>query len=319
MKRERAPQGGFTLVELMIALLLFSFAVAGILSVAVTTTRSFREQRRIIATEQAVRAPLDFIVDALRQASPGVPTGTIRDSETCAVGAITVVDNTNAPDELEIVYAAGGIVSTAHSAATGSSTSVTLPAVHATQFAAGDYVLVTDSTNGTLVKVTGTTTNSLIINPTSCASAVDPFPTGGYADRALLVRAQRARFTIAQLDGIPTLWMDPDGSLGAAEAEPVAEGVEDLQVALGIDIDGDGAVGSTEWYGDEATDVLPGGTLTIRAVRVVLVARDTKELLGQPTFYEVEALNHTASNTADKYRRRVLTSTVEIRNLLGSP
>jgi prepilin-type N-terminal cleavage/methylation domain-containing protein len=70
MKRE---ERGFTLVELMIALVLFSFAIAGILSVAVSITRTFREQRRIIATEQATRAPLEFVVDVLRQASPAVP------------------------------------------------------------------------------------------------------------------------------------------------------------------------------------------------------------------------------------------------------
>ena len=35
-------------------------------------TRAFCEQRRVIATEGNVRAPLDYMVDAIRNASPGV-------------------------------------------------------------------------------------------------------------------------------------------------------------------------------------------------------------------------------------------------------
>src|SRR5687768_2063350 len=123
-------QRGFTLVELMVSLVIFTFAIAGVLSVAVAMTRAYREQRRVIATENAVRAPLDFIVDSVRQASPGVTTAVIKDGEDCtfAAGAISFVDNDDDPDELTIVYASGGVVSTTHSVLLGTSTSVTLPA-----------------------------------------------------------------------------------------------------------------------------------------------------------------------------------------------
>jgi prepilin-type N-terminal cleavage/methylation domain-containing protein len=317
----RHGQRGFTLVELMISLLLFSFAVAGILSVAVTMTRSFREQRRVNAMEQSARGPMDFIVDVLRQSSPGVATGVIADADTCATGAISVTDSSTGPDVLDVVYAAGGTVTTAHntSTITNSTTLIPIPAVHLTEYAAGDYVLITDSDKGTLVKLTGTT-GGLQMASSSCATNAYG---AGYASRALILRAQRARFTIADLDGIPTLWMDPDGALGAAEPEPVAEGVEDMQIALGVDTNDDKNITESadgtndEWYGNSATDTpLVGKT---RAVRVVLVARDTSELQGPASFYKYAALNHSVSAAADKYRRRVLTSTVEIRNLLGSP
>ena len=87
----RLDERGFTLVELMIALVLFSFAVAGVLSVAVSITRGYREQRQAINAEAAVRAPIDFLADALRQASPGVSDPSkITDYHTCKAGAITV-------------------------------------------------------------------------------------------------------------------------------------------------------------------------------------------------------------------------------------
>jgi prepilin-type N-terminal cleavage/methylation domain-containing protein len=314
-------QRGFTLVELMVSLVIFSVAIAGVLAVAVSMTRAYREQRRIIATENSARAPVDFIVDALRGASPGVSTGTIKDAEDCTftAGAISFVDSTSGPDTLEIVYASGGVVSTTHSVFDASSTSITIPAAHLDQFAVGDYVLVTDTNQGTLVKVTSVSSTALGVNPT-CSAA---FPSGGYPSGSLLVRAQRAKFAIDTIDGIPSLVMYPNG---ATSFEPVAEGVEDLQVALGIDTDGDGAVTGTlpvgttsdEWTGNAAGDTLPAGS--IRAVHVVLVARDTAPLTGTASFYQPgDALNHSGSVTPDNYRRRMLSSTVEIRNLAGSP
>jgi prepilin-type N-terminal cleavage/methylation domain-containing protein len=319
---EQKTQRGFTLVELMVSLVIFSFAIAGVLAVAVSMTRSYREQRRAVAIENAARAPLDFVVDAVRQASPGVITGTIKDANTCAVGALTLVDKTNAPDELEVVYASGGVVSTTHSAFTSSSTTITLPATHGANFAAGDYVLVSDISNGTMVKVTAVNNDTLTVAPT-CAGA---FPTGGYAAGAILVRAQRARFSVApdpDNGGQTTLWMDPDGIDGPLTAEPVAEGVEDFQVAIGVDTNSDKALtdnGSSadEWQGNATGDVALTGD--IRAVKIAIVARDTTALMGVPSFYEAaDVLNHTGSTTADNYRRRMLESTVEIRNLTGSP
>jgi prepilin-type N-terminal cleavage/methylation domain-containing protein len=334
-RRDR-PQAGFTLIELMIALLLFSFAIAGILSVAVTTTRSFREQRRIIQTEQAVRAPLDFIVDAIRQVSPGVPTivgnanlPSLRNSfPPCpGVGAVSFVDNTNAPDELEIVYASGGIVTTAHSAVSATSNTVLVPSAHVDQFAAGDFLVISDGVYGTLLKVTGVTGNTLqIAADSSCADPAQGFPVT-YPIGSLIVRAQRARFTVERFDGDPnqpwTLYMDPDGA-GPLAKEPIAEGVEDMQIAIGVDTDNDNFIsevgqvaGDDEWIGNVAGEVLPLGT--IRAVRIALVAYDTKDITGQASFYRPSALNRPGTETPEKRRRRVLMSTVDIRNLSELP
>ncbi|HEY5923418.1 MAG TPA: PilW family protein, partial [Kofleriaceae bacterium] len=132
----------------------------------------------------------------------------------------------------------------------------------------------------------------------------------------------RARFAVGAVDGIPTLLMYPNG---ATAFEPLAEGIEDLQVSIGVDANNDGVItdgglGSTtdEWIGNAPLDVLPAGT--IRAVQIVLVSRDTAPLTGTASFYQpAVALNHDGSTTADNYRRRMLNTTIEIRNLAGSP
>jgi len=41
------------------------------------------------------------------KASPGVPSGNIRDAETCANGALTLTNSTTAPDQLDIIHGAG--------------------------------------------------------------------------------------------------------------------------------------------------------------------------------------------------------------------
>jgi prepilin-type N-terminal cleavage/methylation domain-containing protein len=319
----RAAQRGFTLVEIMIALVLFSFAVAAILSVAVSMTRAFREQRRIVSTENSVRAAMDFLVDAVRGASPGVPNGIIVDASTCrgpaslgsvaGTGAIFFVDNTDAPDELEIVYASGGVVSTTHSPFESDSTFIKIPEAHVDYFGAGDYVVVATGTKGILVKVTGPASGtSLPIEPPNagCANTFDTtYPAG-----SVLVRAMRAHFTVAPdpETGVPTLWMDPDGPEGVDPAEPLAEGIEDMQIAVGLQTAGAGI----EWIGTTAGYTVPPGS--VRAIRIALVGRDPRPLLGSAVSARPPSLNRPAG-AADNFRRRVLTSVVEIRNLTGSP
>ena len=61
-RRGRRSQRGFTLIELMISLVLFSFAVAGVLSVAVSLANGLREHRRFGGVPaEARRAGLDRV------------------------------------------------------------------------------------------------------------------------------------------------------------------------------------------------------------------------------------------------------------------
>src|SRR4029077_4759553 len=114
-----------------------------VLSVAVSMTQAFREQRQVIATETSVRAPMDYIADAIRNASPGIASGTIYDVATCTNSAISTTDKTTPPDELDIVYATGAVLTslrTTYDASTNTSITVT----DASQILPGDTLLLTN-------------------------------------------------------------------------------------------------------------------------------------------------------------------------------
>ncbi|MBX3155459.1 MAG: PilW family protein [Deltaproteobacteria bacterium] len=314
----------------MISLVLFSIVIAGVFSVAVSTTVGFRDQRDLVVTETSVRAPMEFMADAIRNASPATQTGVIQDAYTCQNGAINVVNSSTAPDVLEIVYAAGAVATTISqdSYDLPSPLTPTIMVGNVRQFAVGDTVLITDNTKGHLLKITAINAGArqlTLASPTCATTSVS------YGPGAFVIRAARARFFVCNAsppisvpcpDGIPTLMVDPDG-IGPAAAEPLAENIEDMQIALGVDANGDKGIDDpAEWQHSATVGALAG---PIRAIRVTLVARAPRGLPGPPTFAHVPAEDRNAATdgawigATDNFRRRVLTSTIEIRNLGGSP
>ena len=333
-------QRGFTLVELMISIVLFSIAMGGVLSVAVSIAQGFREQRAAIATEAQARMPMDFITDAIRQAGPAAPSSayactpqpgclpantTIQDVVTCEVGALNVTNSTAGPDTLTLLYASGAAV-TATLAPYGAGIT-SLPVGDASQLSAGDMILISNLSQAHTVTVTAVNygTNTLTLAGQACGSI--NWPGGGtYPTYSTVVRVKRATFSIVAntpgivpADGIPVLMFDPDGA-GPAAAEPLAEGVEDMQVALGVDVNGNGVIDAGEW----AFDTAGHGALTgpILSAKIVLVSRATTIVEGgnATPFQEPVALDHQAPlNGPDVWRRRVLEATIEIRNGANSP
>jgi hypothetical protein len=330
-RRARRGEGGFTLIELMIGSLIASLTVGAALAAGTMLAHSYGDQRRTVQIQRSARASLEIIGEAIRNVSPGVPSGNVYDLVGCSTfGAILVTNGNQAPDRLDVIYGSGGIVTSLRDVYLSTSTSLTV--LDGSQFRVGDQAVVSDLTQGHIVTITSVSQSggNWILGTAAPATRCPnlPFPTLGYTAGALLVRAHVASFYVdssAAVSGIPTLMMDPDG-YGPAAAQPLADGIEDLQLAVGVDINGDGAVtdaGSTtdEWFYNVVGDAAPpaNGTTTWRAVRVSLVALNPEEPLALASYTRPRLEDHNAATAADQYRRRVLTTTVEIRNLQGSP
>ncbi|MGE5187004.1 MAG: PilW family protein [Acidobacteriota bacterium] len=332
----RRAQAGFTLVELMISLVIFSLAVAGVLSVAVSMNQGFREQRQAIGAEDNARGAMDFISDAIRSASPAVQqTGVIRDDLTCTCYAppasslcaapigtagVAVTNSTIGPDILRVVFASGGVVTSTRTDYTKGMTSLTL--TDATAISAGDQLMISDLAKGDIVTVTGVTMGAgtqgiITFAPSGCSEF-----NYTLAMNSLVVRVLRAEFfvdtTNAQSFGTNVLFMDPDDDGTTYQPEPLAENVEDLQVALGIDDTGASPASAVDYWEYSLGNGAKVGSL--RAARLTIIAL-TKQALqgGTGAFRRPAAEDHSAATGTDNYRRRVLSSTVEIRNLGGSP
>jgi prepilin-type N-terminal cleavage/methylation domain-containing protein len=342
----RRRRRGFTLVELMVSLVMFSFAIAGVLAVAVSMANGFREQRAGVGTEGAARAAMEFLSDAIRGASPGMQSGIIwpMDDAGCAVqdpaannnrtnskAFHAVMGDATASDSLTVTFAYGSVVTTALTEyVAGPSGAITVE--DTSQFSDGDFIVVTDFANAVLLKV-NVVGNTLTYALSACtpvdelgATKAITIPAG-----ALVVRALRARFYVQDLDGIPTLFMDPNpAATSTGDDEPLAEGIEDLQVVLGIDSLANGlgvedttTVNADEWIGNlpgesiPAPPVAPTPEPTMRAVRLSLVARAIAPVAGTGAYFR-PALEDRDGGTADKFKRRVLTSIIEVRNMLGS-
>jgi prepilin-type N-terminal cleavage/methylation domain-containing protein len=322
---QRKSQAGFTLVELMISLVIFSFAIAGVLSVAVSMTQGFRDQRAAVDAEAAARVPLDFMVDAIRQASPGAPTGNIFDLTTCSTTALAVTDNFsgNGWDQLDMVFASGAVVTSTRAIWADQPADLASVVVNdASQLSVGDYVVISNLSQGHLAAITAITGSTLTLAVTGCATPA--YPAGGYPSGSLVIRALHAQFTIGTENNVPTLMMT---SVDTGVTEPIAQGIEDLQLALGVDPGNNAADALTElgvtandddWVGNVSGDAAIAGTL--RAVRVTLIARTATGYIGLATpFNRPAAEDHAASATFDTYRRRVLRAMVEVRNFGESP
>ncbi len=333
MTQPRTRQRGFTLIEMMISLVIMTIVIGGVLRMAGTLTSAYQESRRTAVAERNARTVLDIITDTVRNASPGVPRSDLQDLVGCSgTGGLTVTNSTTAPDQLDVIHAVGGVVTSLRAPFTPSDTSITV--LDGADLRAGDYIIVTNLDKGHILEIADVQpsgsdyTVTLTASPGSLCSGV-VFPTSGQYDSGdLVIRAQVSRFYIdssAAVDNLPTMMLDPDGS-GPAAAEPLASGIEDFQVAIGVDTDGDGSLTDTnstsdEWFYNAAGDAAPPVITTTppRALRITVVGRTLTEQSTQPIARRPAAEDRAAASTLDPYRRRVLSSTVEIRNLEGSP
>ena len=341
MVRRARRQAGMTLVELMIAMVILGLVIAAAFQVAYTMMNGYRDHGRAMAVERSARGAMMFLSDAIRNVSPGVQKANITDVVGCStLKALEVVNASDAPDRLKMVYSTGGVVTSLRVAITQDTD--TLVVLDGSAFKDGDHVLVMDTlmadtadlAQGHIFQIDG----DPVDNGTSwdlplgqaAADRCPSVPAFTYAEQQLVVRAQLAEFYLSEDPDVPTLMMDRDGD-GPEEPEAVAEGIEDMQIAVGIDSNGNGTVegaelgvdgNDNEWVYDHEEDTpLVAADITTtpyRALRITLTARSIGELTEVALSTRPPAEDRPAGGTNDIYKRRSLSTTVDIRNFLGA-
>lgn len=341
----RANAAGFTLVELMITMAIASIVMAGAIAASLGISNGFQDQRDVQRTEQGARIALNLLADTVRAASPGVDSGVIADGVSCSdllstpMNAMRILNDPGgtyphsvlgdlavAPDTdvLEVMWASGGVYTFTTSPFAGVDTSIAV--ANGATFRDGDYLIITDLQPGSpgvlmLVNAAGSATSVPVDAPdTRCSGAI--VRASGYPAGSLVIRAKMARYFVTADPAIDTLYntmmLDPDAD-GNADPQPIAPGIEDFQIAVGIDANDDNAIAVSEWLHDQGSEThTPISQGNWRAVRLSLIARSL-----DAAAYDVSTRpaleDRAAGGAADGYRRRVLSTVIDMRNMEGSP
>ena len=115
-------------------------------------------------------------------------------------------------------------------------------------------------------------------------------------------------------------------SINNSAAQPLAEGVEDLQIAYGFDTDNDKVVTESlavppaadddEWLYNTPNDTVKAGMViaNLRTIRITLVVKSTSVDTGQQNLPARPAAEDHAVGGQDGFVRRVLRTEIAVRN-----
>jgi len=345
----RGGERGFTLVELMIAMLLGTLVLAGAYSVLSSSQQANAITEHTVELQQNARVALELLTRDFKVAGFGMTTGL---TGTTCTSPVTPTDQTSAakdtgPDSVSLIVPS--LVGTAATAVTGSPTTNTvvlnsgaLAAAITDGFAANAMFSiggVTTYTVGSLASATDTIT----LAASSFVQAPEVHPVGAQVYWLRCIRYVISTDNTTCAGGAPCLLRD---------GVPIADGIEDMQLAYACDgcngtvadgvvddVDGSGGFSSCDFLpntgcaGTVVGTPLPAGAVSdsIRMVRISLVARQVRlEQSGegggraqQQAALQVEDHNHADGISAAgdynatsyiRYRRRFVTRTIQLRN-----
>lgn len=329
---------GFTLIELMISMALFGLIAAGAMALVMAGTRSQAHSARVDVAQAALRAGIDFITRDAMMAGAGASAGTV----TLAGGATSNVvvftgnnnlnvNGTTSTDRLELYLVDGSVASEIVGGVATGATS--LPVVYESNTTATSvfstalhpFVQVSDLKTAVVVPLTGVAN----AGTTSATLTVGAIPTVSFAvSHAYVLPSRHVTYAIANniftvsaaaTQNTSMLTLDLNNGLGP---QPLAEGVEDMQVAYGFDTDANGIINDVgtgadddEWLYNYPGDTVLG-TMTIanlRSIRITLVAKSTSTDSGA-SFNTIQKYEDHAAIPGDGFIRRVLRTEITVRN-----
>jgi len=320
-------RAGFTLMELLVGLAVMGIAVVYMLESVTVGNRTYTVLDQVVESQQNLRAVAKLIEYDLRHAGIMVPLG----------AALCGVDSTASPDLLfvsdgdaidpgddiapydgaritgSVINGSGAIVTVNLDSLILEPSPPSRPAYDTdgdgtrdSDFQVGGGVIVMDLEDPGRGTVCGRID---AVNLSGPSIRIAPVVTPGLSTATgttRLVAIPAHRYQIVNGDELRR-----NGML-------LSQGVEDLQLAYFLDADGDDVIDSGELKGDTSGNSYAAqGTdmQDLREVRLNLVVRTRSE--DEEFDGRLQATENRAAAAADGFRRRVYTTTVLPRNLLG--
>lgn len=327
-------QNGFTMIELMIAMLLGIFITGGMIQLFVSSSQTYRVQENLARVQENGRFSMGFISQSIRSADYwGCIDGTTAENnlkngdglKSFAVGVSGSNDDNTAGniivDGTDTITLQGTKVSGIFVTAppVGADESSPINVTNTLGLKKDDIVIVADCAAADMFQIT----NDLTVNQTQLAHAKatgtpvigDPDYPGNadenlekvYGTDAQVYTVKSEYYSIQQGEGgQPALFRTVNGG----SSIELVEGIEDMQILYGEDTDGDG----TANYYVPITAIAKADLANIVSVKVSLVVVSLEDNLAtQARPYTVFGV---ITPGTDRRIRRIFTSMIAIRSRL---
>lgn len=337
---------GFTLIEVMVAVVIAAIIAAAAFTILTTTTKSVRANEQTINTQQNVRIAMELLSRDIKMAgfgSPGIPIGNCTYPIMPSDQTVGAVDS--GPDSVQLLVPTGKATGTNRWTLQNATTSS--GAVQITMRAGAVADMVSSGlANGSYISVNGAHT-ATVNNFSAGSNTIDiaiPAPIWFPADAPVYL-LQCIRYQVVSNPAIcggnePCLTRGVAGVATGPSAEaPIVEGIEELQLAYACDgcvaainggvpdrvIDNQGGASGfdqADFVSNNAWNTAPMTPDKIQLVQLSLVARQPKGDLGLGETANATVGSGALVVSADRtlpantnHRRRLLTKTIETRNV----
>jgi prepilin-type N-terminal cleavage/methylation domain-containing protein len=297
-RRRRAA--GFTLIELMIALVMVAVITIQVLAMMSAQEHTYYAQKRALETQLDARLIADMVMRDVRGAGFMLPRTvgiSTRDGGNNGADVLCVSDPA-AISETFLDGATDRLAGAPLAAALGSQAQVQVDDADkdidgdgTDDFVAGSGIIISDGTQTWCARVDTLGLDQINFIPTI---------SGGWVPTA----AARV---------VPAVIYELDAGELRRNALLVSDGVEDFQVEFGVDTSGDGIIGGGEF---PIHDLNASGSDSIQLVRVSVLTRTATADEELTTPGRPGVANRNASGAADSFRRRLVTVGASPRNLL---
>jgi type IV pilus assembly protein PilW len=331
--RFRRSETGFSIIEIMIAMLIGIFLLGGLMQMFVSSKQTYKLQDAMSRLQENGRFAMDFLTRDIRgTGSWGCFSNTVSVTSLLNPGGVfdgfaTGIQGENnhvSTGTADKVLAGTDVISLRSTAtlvdANGndvvvkdipSTTSADLKVSKDSTIADGDILFISDCSDGNVFQATNVNTagnfDNLVHNTGGTVkpgNASKEF-TKIYGNDARLYTAKFIRYEIRIGEGgQPALFKTEN----EGNAQEFIEGVEDMQIEYGEDIDADGTPNRYQ------TADKVGNWGQVVSVKITLLVRSVEDnLANAPVAY---TYNGTTVTPTDKRIRRIFSSVIAVRNRL---
>lgn len=326
---------GFSLTELMIAMVIGVTLMGGVLQVAVSSKTNHVVGEELTRLQESGRFAIDVLSDNIREAGYvgfAIADGSITPTVTANPAPAFPFDSANmltghswngsswfpsAPansGSLGTVVANTDLISIQHGSSCGGqlikgqeqpNNPIKINQANTCNINDGDVLVISDYSNIDIFRVTSTNNTGAamlnIVHTVAGGYNTSGFLGNSYSADSEILKAQSSTYFIRNgANGSPSLWrFHNNTAAGSTNPEELVEGVEDMAILYGVNTD---AVGTTG-YGT-ANQYLDANTVSIWedvvSVRLALLLKTSSDILDSPQDYTFLAgtANTTVAATA---------------------